>query len=215
MIEGIIGKKLGMTELFTDNGTAVVATVIEAGPCYVLQKKTSEKDGYDAVQIGFEELKPQRVAKPMMGHFKKAGVAPQRHVMEFAASEGDYNPGDEITADIFQEGEAVDVVGTSKGKGFSGVMKKHNFRGQPASHGGMAHRRPGSIGQASYPAKVWKGIKMPGRLGNERVTVRNVSVYKVDAENNLIIVKGSVPGPKGGLVIIKRSTKGSVESAAA
>jgi large subunit ribosomal protein L3 len=215
MIEGIIGKKLGMTEFFTDNGTAVVATVIEAGPCYVLQRKTSEKDGYDAVQIGFEEVKPQRVAKPMMGHFKKAGVAPQRHVMEFAVPEGDYNPGDEIKADIFQEGEAVDVVGTSKGKGFSGVMKKHNFRGQPASHGGMAHRRLGAIGQASYPAKVWKGIKMPGRLGNERVTVRNVSVFKVDAENNLIIVKGSVPGPKGGLLMIKRSTKGSVESAAA
>lgn len=215
MIEGIIGKKLGMTEIFTENGTAVVATVIEAGPCYVLQRKTADNDGYDAVQLGFEEAKPQRVIKPMMGHFKKAGVAPQKHIMEFAVSEGDYSPGDEIKADVFQEGETVDVVGTSKGKGFSGVMKRHNFRGQPESHGGMAHRRPGSIGQASYPAKVWKGIKMPGQLGNERVTVRNLSVFKVDTENNLIIVKGSVPGPSGGVVMIKRATKRSAESAAA
>ena len=215
MINGLIGKKIGMTEIFLDDGTVIVSTVIEVGPCFVIQKKSTDKDGYESVQIGFEEVKPQRVTKPMLGHFKKAGVPPLRHIAEFDPDGEEYNPGDTVAASIFNEGDIVDVVGTSKGKGFSGTMKRHNFAGQPASHGGMAHRRPGSIGQASYPAKVWKGIKMPGRLGNERVTVRNVSVYKVDAENNLIIVKGSVPGPKGGLLMIKRSTKGSVESAAA
>lgn len=213
MIEGLIGKKLGMTEFFLENGTAVVATVIEAGPCFVLQKKTAEKDGYEALQVGFQEVKPQRVAKPMLGHFKKAGVSPLRHIVEFGAATGDYNPGDEIKADIFQEGEEVDVVGTSKGKGFSGVMKRHNFRGQPASHGGMAHRRPGSVGQASYPAKVWKGIKMPGQLGNEKVTVQGLRVFRVDTEKNLLIVRGSVPGPTGGVLLIKRTTKGGGESA--
>ncbi len=213
MIEGLIGKKLGMTEFFLENGTAVVATVIEAGPCFVVQKKTVEKDGYEALQIGFEEVKPQRVTKPMLGHFKKAGVSPLRHVMEFGAVEGDYSPGDEIKADVFQEGETVDIIGTSKGKGFAGVMKRHNFKGQPASHGGMAHRRPGSVGQASYPARVWKGISMPGQMGNEKVAMQGLRVFRVDAERNLIIVKGSVPGPRGGVLVIKRTTKGGGESA--
>ncbi len=215
MIDGILGKKLGMTEFFLENGTAVIATVIEAGPCFVVQKKTKEKDGYEAVQIGFEEAKPRRVTKPMLGHFKKAGVSPLKHVVEFSAAAGDYNPGDEIKADIFKEGETVDVVGTSKGKGFAGVMKRHNFRGQPASHGGMAHRRPGGIGSNTYPARVWKGQKMPGHLGHERVTMQGVRVFKVDTDKNLIIIKGSVPGPRGGLVIIKRTSKGSRDSAAA
>lgn len=215
MVEGLIGKKLGMTEFFLDNGTAVIGTVIEAGPCFVVQKKTEDKDGYEALQLGFGEVKPQRVSKPMLGHFKKAGVSPLKHLAEFSAKEGEYNPGDEIKADIFQEGETVDVVGTSKGKGFSGAMKRHNFSGQPASHGGMAHRRVGGIGQASYPAKVWKGIKMPGQLGNEKVAVQGLRVFKVDAERNMIVVSGSVPGPRGGLVIIKRTTKGRIESARA
>jgi large subunit ribosomal protein L3 len=214
MIEGILGKKLGMTEFFLENGTAVIATVIEAGPCFVVQKKTKEKDGYEAVQIGFQEAKPQRVTKPMLGHFKKAGVSPLKYVMEFSAA-GDYKPGDEIRADIFKEGETVDVIGTSKGKGFAGVMKRHNFRGQPASHGGMAHRRPGGIGSATYPARVWKGIKMPGHMGNERVTMQGVRVFRVDTDKNILIIKGSVPGPRGGLVIIKRTSKGSRDSAAA
>ncbi|MGH7848923.1 MAG: 50S ribosomal protein L3 [Thermodesulfobacteriota bacterium] len=215
MIDGILGKKLGMTEFFLENGTAVIATVIEAGPCFVLQKKTKEKDGYEAVQIGFQEAKPRRVTKPMLGHFKKAGVAPLKHVVEFSAASGDYNPGDEIKADIFKEGETVDVVGTSKGKGFAGVMKRHNFRGQPASHGGMAHRRPGGIGSNTYPARVWKGQKMPGHMGHEKVTMQGVRVFRVDIDKNLIIIKGSVPGPRGGLVIIKRTSKGSRDSAAA
>ncbi len=215
MINGLIGKKIGMTEIFLDDGTVVVSTVIEAGPCFVVQKKTADKDGYEAVQIGFEGVKPQRVSKPLLGHFKKAGVPPLRHIIEFDPEGENYNLGDTIDAGIFKEGDIVDVVGNSKGKGFSGTMKRHNFRGQPASHGGMAHRRPGGIGQASYPGKVWKGMKMPGQMGNERVTVQGISVVRVDAGKNVLIVKGSVPGPNGGTLIIKRTTKGRIESAAA
>lgn len=215
MINGLIGKKIGMTEIFLDDGTVVISTVIEAGPCFVVQKKTADKDGYEAVQIGFEGVKPQRVSKPLLGHFKKAGVPPLRHIIEFDPEGEDYNLGDTIDAGIFKEGDIIDVVGNSKGKGFSGTMKRHNFSGQPASHGGMAHRRPGGIGQASYPGKVWKGMKMPGQMGNERVTVQGISVVRVDAEKNVLIVKGSVPGPNGGTVIIKRTTKGRIESAAA
>ena len=215
MINGLIGKKIGMTEIFLDDGTVVVSTVIEAGPCFVVQKKTADKEGYEAVQVGFEEIKPQRAGKPQLGHFKKAGVHPLRHLSEFDPQGEDYNLGDTIDAGIFNEGDIVDVVGTSKGKGFSGTMKRHNFSGQPASHGGMAHRRPGGIGQASYPGKVWKGIKMAGQMGNERVTVQGVKVVRVDTEKNIILIKGSVPGPNGGTLIIKRTTKGRVESAAA
>jgi len=215
MINGLIGKKIGMTEIFLDDGTVVISTVIEAGPCFVVQKKTADKDGYEAVQIGFEGVKPQRVSKPLLGHFKKAGVPPLRHIIEFDPEGEDYNLGDTIDAGIFKEGDIVDVVGNSKGKGFSGTMKRHNFRGQPASHGGMAHRRPGGIGQASYPGKVWKGMKMPGQMGNERVTVQGISVVRVDVGKNVLIVKGSVPGPNGGTLIIKRTTKGRIESAAA
>ncbi|MCZ6685757.1 MAG: 50S ribosomal protein L3 [Candidatus Dadabacteria bacterium] len=215
MINGLIGKKIGMTEIFLDDGTVVISTVIEAGPCFVVQKKTADKDGYEAVQIGFEGVKPQRVSKPLLGHFKKAGVPPLRHIIEFDPEGEDYNLGDTIDAGIFKEGDIIDVVGNSKGKGFSGTMKRHNFSGQPASHGGMAHRRPGGIGQASYPGKVWKGMKMPGQMGNERVTVQGISVVRVDAEKNVLIVKGSVPGPNGGTLIIKRTTKGRIESAAA
>jgi large subunit ribosomal protein L3 len=204
-----------MTEIFLDDGTVVISTVIEAGPCFVVQKKTADKDGYEAVQIGFEGVKPQRVSKPLLGHFKKAGVPPLRHIIEFDPEGEDYNLGDTIDAGIFKEGDIVDVVGNSKGKGFSGTMKRHNFRGQPASHGGMAHRRPGGIGQASYPGKVWKGMKMPGQMGNERVTVQGISVVRVDVGKNVLIVKGSVPGPNGGTLIIKRTTKGRIESAAA
>ena len=215
MNNGLIGKKIGMTEIFLDDGTVVISTVIEAGPCFVVQKKTADKDGYESVQLGFEEVKPQRVTKPMLGHFKKAGVPPQRHLVEFDPQGEDYNLGDSIDAGIFNEGEIVDVVGNSKGKGFSGTMKRHNFSGQAASHGGMAHRRPGGIGQASYPGKVWKGMKMAGQMGNERVTVQGLSVVRVDTEKNIVLIKGSVPGPNGGTVLIKRTTKGRVESAAA
>lgn len=215
MIEGLIGKKLGMTEIFQDDGTVVITTVVEAGPCYVLQKKTQDKDGYEALQLGFEEIKPGRANKATIGHFKRSGTVPQRHVVEFQGSIEEYNEGDQVTAGIFAEGDVVDVAGTSKGKGFSGTMKRHGFSGQPASHGGMAHRRPGGIGQASYPGKVWKGIKMAGQMGNERVTVQGLKIVKVDEEKNLLLIKGSVPGPNGGILVIKNTTKGSGDRAAA
>jgi len=203
----MIGKKIGMTQVFDENSILVVATMIQAGPCYVVSKKTDEKDGYQAVQLGFEELKPQRVTKPMSGVFKKAKTPPLRYLREFNANIDEYNAGDVIKADIFEQGEVLDVTGISKGKGFAGTMKRFNFAGQPDSHGGMAHRRPGSIGQASYPARVWKGFKMPGRMGGEKVTVRGLQVLELDPDNNIVIVKGSVPGPNGGTVILKRSTK--------
>ena len=210
MVEGLIGKKIGMTQFFDEEAVMVIGTVIEAGPCYIVNKKTVDKDGYDAVQLGFEEVKPQRVNKAMSGSFKKAKVPPLRHLKEFSASNlEECKMGDVIGVDIFNEGDLIDVSGVSKGKGFSGTMKRHNFRGQPASHGGMAHRRPGSIGQASYPGKVWKGIKMAGRMGGENITIKGAKVVSVDAERNLIIVKGSVPGPNGGTIIVKRSSKGA------
>ncbi|MER3446204.1 MAG: 50S ribosomal protein L3 [Candidatus Dadabacteria bacterium] len=211
MIEGLIGRKVGMTQMFLDDGTLLAVTVIKAGPCFVIQKRTSEKDGYEAVQIGFEEVKPQRATKPILGHFKKAGVPPVRFLKEFRILNGkanDYKSGDVVKANIFKEGDILDVTGKSKGKGFAGVMKRHGFQGQPDSHGGMSHRKPGSVGQHSYPARVWKGLKMAGHMGAKRVTMQGLHVVKVDAEKNLIIVKGSVPGPDNGMVILKHTTRG-------
>ncbi len=211
MIEGLIGRKVGMTQMFLDDGTLLAVTVIKAGPCFVVQKKISEKDGYEAIQIGFEEVKPQRATKPILGHFKKAGVPPLRFLKEFKVINGkadDYKSGDLVRVDIFKEGDIVDITGKSKGKGFAGVMKRHGFRGQPDSHGGMSHRKPGSVGQHSYPARVWKGLKMAGHMGAKRVTMQGLRVVKVDAEKNLIIVKGSVPGPDNGMVILKHTTRG-------
>jgi large subunit ribosomal protein L3 len=215
MIEGLIGRKIGMTELFLDDGTVVVATVIKAGPCFVVQKRTTEKDGYEAIQLGFEEVKPQRITKPLLGHLRKAGVPPLRFLREFEVLGGnidDYKPGDIVKVDIFKEGDVIDITGRSKGKGFAGVMKRHGFAGQPDSHGGMAHRRPGSIGQHSFPARVWKGLRMAGHMGDKTVTTQGLKVVKVDPEKDLIMVKGSVPGPDGGMVIIKHTTKGRVQS---
>lgn len=217
MIEGLIGKKIGMTELFLGNGTVVTVTVIEAGPCFVVQKKNVEKDSYESIQLGFGEVKPQRTTKPLLGHFKKAGVPPLKVLSEFGVLNGkadDYNVGDLVKADIFKEGDMVDVTGTSKGKGFAGVMKRHGFHGQPDSHGGMSHRRPGSIGQHSYPARVWKGLRMAGHMGARRVTMQELNVVRVDVEKNLIMIKGSVPGPNGSGVVLKHTTKGRVKSAA-
>lgn len=208
MIQGLIGKKLGMTQVFNEDSIMVIATIIEAGPCYVVSKKTTDKDGYDAIQLGYEEVKPQRVNKPLAGHFKKSKVPPLKYLNEFTGNLDDYNLGDVINVEIFNNGDVLDVTGVSKGKGFAGTMRRHGFSGQPASHGGMAHRRPGSIGQASYPGRVWKGIKMPGRMGGKNVTVQGVKVVSVDPEKNLLIVKGSIPGPKGGNVILKRTSKG-------
>ena len=208
MIQGIIGRKIGMTELFMEDGTVLVCTVVNAGPCFVIDKRTVEKNGYDSIQLGFEEVKPQRVRKPVAGHFKRAGVRPFKYLYEFKGDTEKYKPGDVITAEIFKEGDIIDVSGKSKGKGFSGVMKRHGFAGQPDSHGGMSHRKPGSIGQASYPARVWKGMKMPGQMGNKSVAMQGLQVAKVDPDNNLLIVKGSVPGPRGGVLLIRHTTKG-------
>ncbi len=217
MIEGLIGRKIGMTQMFLEDGALAAVTVIEAGPCFVTQKRTSERDGYEALQIGFEEIKPQRATKPLLGHFKKAGIPPVRFLREFKVLKGnveDYKSGDIVKVDVFKEGDLIDVAGNSKGKGFAGVMKRHGFRGQPDSHGGMSHRKPGSIGQHSYPARVWKGIKMAGHMGAERVTMQGLRVVKLDPEKHLVVVNGSVPGPDGGMVILKHTTRGRAKSAA-
>lgn len=208
MKKAIIGKKLGMTQLFDANGNVVPVTVIEAGPCVVAQKKTTENDGYEAVQIGYGDLKASKVNKPMKGHFAKGDVAPKKVLREFRFEDTSaVNVGDIIKADVFAEGDAVDVRGTSKGKGYAGVIKRWNFARLKESHGtGPVHRHGGSLGVID-PARVFKGKKMAGHLGNERVTVQNLSVVKVDAEKNIIAVKGAVPGPKGGIVVLFDSVK--------
>jgi len=209
-MEGILGRKLGMTQIYAEDGTVVPVTVIKAGPCLVVQRKTVETDGYEAVQIGLVEERPvKKVGQPMGGHFKKAGVAPVRQLTELPLSGGeDAKPGDEVKASIFNEQEWVDVVGTSKGKGYQGVVKRHGFRGGRATHGSMFHRAPGSIGSSAYPSRVFAGMRAGGRMGGERVTVKNLQVVKVDAEQNLIYVRGAVPGPKSGYLTIKRAKRG-------
>lgn len=203
MQKGILGKKIGMTQLFDEKGKVIPVTVVEAGPCPVIMKKTIENDGYEAVQLGFGDVKVQRVNKPMNGHFKKAGTAPKKSLKEFKINDPGLNVGDILKVDIFSAGELVDVVGTSKGKGTAGTIKRWNFARLKESHGtGPVSRHAGSIGACSDPSKVFKGKKLAGRLGNERVTVKNLHVVKVDAENNLIAIKGAIPGPKGGLVVI-------------
>ena len=208
MQKGIIGKKLGMTQLFDQKGNVVPVTVIEAGPCVVVQKKTIENDGYEAIQVGYGELKASKVNSPMKGHFAKGDVAPKKVLREFRLEDcSAVNVGDIIKADVFAEGDAIDVIGKSKGKGYAGVIKRWNFSRLKESHGtGPVQRHGGSLGVID-PARVFKGKKMAGHLGFERVTVQNLSVVKVDAENNIIAVKGAVPGPKGGIVVIKNSVK--------
>ena len=208
MKKGIIGKKLGMTQIFAENGQVIPVTVIEAGPCMVCQKKTVENDGYEAVQIGYGDMKASKVNKPMKGHFAKNDVAPKKVLREFRFSDiAAYNVGDVIKADVFAEGDKVDVRGTSKGKGYAGVIKRWNFSRLKMSHGtGPVARHGGSLGVID-PARVFKGKKMAGHLGAERVTVQNLDVVKVDAENNIIAVKGAVPGPKGGIVVLFDSVK--------
>jgi len=207
MINGLLGKKVGMTQLLQDDGTVVPVTVIQAGPCVVVQKKTKQKDGYDAVQLGFVEfIKPKRVNQPMTGHFKKANVAPARFVRELIV-QGDEaaNPGDKVMVGIFTQNELVHIVGTSKGRGFAGLIKRHHFRGGRATHGSMFHRAPGSIGSSAYPSRVLKGMRMAGHMGNERVTVQNLRVARIDQENNLLFVRGAVPGPAGGYLVVEKS----------
>lgn len=210
MTTGLIGKKIGMTRLFTEDGHWIHVTVLEAGPCTVVQRKTAEIDGYDAVQLGFEDIDEKRCNKPDRGHFEKAGVAPKRTLRELRVEPGsEVGQGDELKADIFAAGDRVDISGKSKGKGFAGVIKRHGFAGGPGGHGSHFHRAPGSIGQSATPSKVYKGKKLPGRMGNRRVTARNLEVVTVDIERNLLIVRGSVPGANGGLVMVKKTSKGS------
>jgi len=209
MIKGILGKKLGMTQVFAADGTRIPVTVVEAGPCHVIQKKTVDSDGYNAVQVGFAPQKAQRVNKPMMGHFKKAGQGAYAFLREFRIDNVDeLNVGDEITCgNVFAAGDVIDVVGNSKGKGFQGVIKRWNFSGGRSSHGSMFHRAPGAIGCSAWPSRVFKGKKMSGQMGNETVTTQNLKVVDVRPEQNLILVKGAIPGPKNGLVVIKKGVK--------
>ncbi|MFQ6070280.1 MAG: 50S ribosomal protein L3 [Candidatus Aminicenantales bacterium] len=207
MVEGLIGKKIGMTQVFDKDGNILPATVIQAGPCAVIQKKSVEKDGYQAVQLGFvEDKKTKKANKPLTGHFKKSGLPPTKVVKEFRFShKAEISEGDKFFADIFQQGEKVIIVGTSKGKGFASVIKRYGFRGGKASHGSMFHRAPGSIGASAFPSRVVKGKKMPGHMGQRRVTVKNLTVIQADRENNILVVKGAVPGPKGSYVLIKKA----------
>lgn len=207
MAKVVMGRKVGMTQLLTDEGKAIPVTVIEAHPNFVTQKKTTETDGYNAVQLGFDEVRKNLLNKPQQGHLDKAGVKSLRVLREFRADKVDeYEVGQEIKVDIFTEGDKVDVVGTSKGRGFAGTIKRHGFHRGPMSHGSRHHRSPGSLGSME-PARVFKGTKMPGHLGVDRVTVQNLEVVKVDAERNLIAVKGAVPGPRGGLLVIQNAVK--------
>ena len=209
MKKAIIGKKIGMTQIFDANGKVIPVTVVEAGPCVVSQKKTVESDGYNAVQVGFGDLKANKVNKPMKGHFAKGDVAPKKTLREFRFENIDaYNVGDLIKADVFAAGDKVDVTGTSKGKGYAGVIKRWNFHRLKETHGsGPVARHGGSNGACSSPSRVFPGMKMAGHLGAERVTVQNLTVAKIDAENNLIAVKGAIPGPNGGIVVIRDSVK--------
>lgn len=209
MQKGLIGKKIGMTQLFDENGNVIPVTVVEAGPCTVVQKKTVENDGYEAVQVGFGEVKIQRVNKPVAGHFKKADVAPKKVLKEFRLDDmSAMNVGDILKADVFAVGDRVDVVGTSKGKGTAGAIKRWNFSRLKETHGtGPNARHAGSLGMCSDPSRVFKGKKLAGHMGAERVTVQNLDIVKVDAENNLIAIKGAIPGPKGGVVVLADTVK--------
>ena len=208
MNKAILARKVGMTQIFNEDGRLIPVTVLQAGPCVVTQIKTEENDGYNAVQVGYGEIRDVLVNKPKKGHFAKAGVANKRFIREFKFDNAtDYELGQEIKADIFEEGDKVDVTATSKGKGYQGVIKRHNFGRGPQSHGSKHHRHHGSSGASATPSKVAKGKKMAGQMGNERVTIQNLEIVKVDVENNLILVKGSVPGPKKALVTLKETVK--------
>jgi large subunit ribosomal protein L3 len=212
MVTGLIGKKVGMTQLFGPDGVVHPATVLKAGPCVVSQVKTTEKDGYEAVQLGLVEAKPHKENKPTQGHFKKAGVPPARVRREVRVKPGGETPkaGDQINVSIFADGERVDVIGTSRGKGFQGVVKRHHFRGGRASHGSMFHKAPGSIGASSYPSRVVRGMRMGGHMGAAGVTIRNLKVLKVDADNNLLLVEGPVPGGPNSVVVIRKAVAAKV-----
>ena len=209
-LTGILGTKLGMTQVFDETGQVVPVTVVQAGPCVVTAVRTPDNDGYSAVQIGFGEINPRKVTKPVAGLFEKAGVTPRRYVAEIR-TEGasEYTLGQELTAALFKAGQRVDVTGKSKGKGFAGVMKRHHFKGLSASHGTQRkHRSPGSIGACATPSRVFKGVRMAGRMGAERTTVQSLTVHAVDGDKNLLLIKGAVPGPRGGLVVVRSAARG-------
>ncbi len=208
MAKGILGRKLGMTQVFVGGEELIPVTVVEAGPCTVIQKKTRDADGYDAIQIGFEEVKAHRATRPALGHFKKAGAGAMRMLREIRVENADdYEVGQVLKVDMFRPGDRVDVIGVSKGKGFQGVMKRHGFGGGRASHGSMFHRRPGAISAHEAPGKVFKGKKFPGQMGNKRVTVQNLQVVEVDLDRNLIMIRGAVPGAKHGALMLRNAVK--------
>jgi large subunit ribosomal protein L3 len=210
-LKGLLGEKLGMTQVWDENNRVVPVTVVKAGPCVVTQVRTPQTDGYDAVQIAYGAPNPRKVTKPMQGHFDKAGVTPRRHTVELrTADASEYTLGQQLTVELFEPGQVVDVVGTSKGKGFAGVVKRHGFAGLRASHGVQRkHRSPGSIGGCATPGRVFRGQRMPGRMGGVRVTAANLSVHSVDTDQGLLLLKGAVPGPTGGLVLVKTAAKGA------
>ena len=207
-MKGIIGKKIAMTQIFTEEGKVIPVTMVEAGPCTVTQIKTVEKEGYGALQLGFGAVKEKKVSKPQKGHFESKNLEPRRHLAELRVEDpAGYQLGQEITVDIFAKGDHVDITGRSRGKGFAGVIKRYNFRGGPASHGAHFHRAPGAIGACATPSRVFKGTRMPGRMGAERVTALNLEIVDVKTERNLLLLRGSVPGPDGGLLLIRESVK--------
>jgi large subunit ribosomal protein L3 len=214
MSPGILGKKIGMTQLFLPDGQVVPVTLLKAGPCFVVQRKTPATDGYDAVQLGLNEfVKPKRINRPETGHLKKSGAEGARFLREFrllpgqADGEGDMKPGDKVLVSDFKQNEKVDVIGISKGRGFAGVVKRHHFRGGDGSHGSMHHRAPGSIGASSFPSRVVPGMRMGGHMGDDQVTVRNLEIVEIDTEDNVLAVKGAVPGPNGGYVVVRRAKR--------
>ena len=209
-IKGVLGEKLGMTQVFDDNNRMVPVTVVKAGPCVVTQVRTQEIDGYAAVQLAFGAIDPRKVTKPLAGHFAKAGVSPRRHLVELRTDDAaDYTLGQEVTAETFASGQHVDVVGTSKGKGFAGVMKRHGFKGLGGGHGVQRkHRSPGSIGACATPSRVFKGVRMAGRMGGVRTTTTNLTVHAIDSDKGLILIRGAVPGPRGGLLLVRTPAKG-------
>ena len=208
MLKGLLGKKIGMTQIFDENGVAIPITLIEAGPCYVTQIREVETDGYSAVQLGFEEAKPKRLTGGQLGHLKRNDIAPLRYLREFRTKDADLSTGDQLTVSVFETGDHVDITGTSKGRGFAGVVKRYGFAGGPKTHGQSDRQRAtGSIGATSGTARVFKGKRMPGHMGNQRVTSQNLKIVLIDTERNLIGVRGAVPGPKGGLLVIKEARK--------
>jgi large subunit ribosomal protein L3 len=214
-VQGLLGEKLGMTQVFDEAGRVVPVTVVKAGPCVVTQVRTPDRDGYSAIQLGFGQIDPRKVTKPVSGHYEKAGVPPRRHMAEIRTSAAnDYTLGQELTVELFEAGARVDVIGTSKGKGTAGGMKRHNFHGLGAGHGTQRkHRSPGSIGACATPSRVYKGTRMAGRLGHARTTVLSLTVQAVDAEKGFLLIRGAIPGPTGGLVLVRTAVKASLEKA--